>query len=165
MSLAGESLMADIDSVPCFKIGIIHIRIYGFASLSGNPGRNMQPTTVLIVDDNAEFRGRVRSLISSEKEIQVIGEAGDGEQAVLEAARLHPDIVLMDVRMPGMNGLEAARRITGESSGTQVIILSQYDIDEYKQAAIESGARDYVVKKSMVHRLIPAMRAAVSEAI
>ena len=124
----------------------------------------MQPTTVLIVDDNAEFRGRVRALLSSEKEIQVIGEAGDGEQAVLDAARLHPDIVLMDVRMPRMNGLEAARRITSESSGTQVIILSQYDIDEYKQAATESGVRDYVVKKSMMRRLIPAIRAAVSKA-
>jgi DNA-binding NarL/FixJ family response regulator len=123
----------------------------------------MQPTTVLIVDDNAEFRGRIRTLLSSEKEIQVIGEAGDGEQAVLDAARLHPDIVLMDVRMPRMNGLEAARRITSESSGTQVIILSQYDIDEYKQAATESGVRDYVVKKSMMHRLIPAIRAVVSE--
>ena len=125
----------------------------------------MQPTTVLIVDDNAEFRGRVRSLLSLEEGIQVIGEAGDGEQAVLETARLHPDIVLMDVRMPRMNGLEAARRITSESSGTQVIILSQYDIDEYKQAATESGVRDYVVKKSMMRRLIPAIRAAVSKAI
>jgi hypothetical protein len=62
-----------------------------------------------------------------------------------------------------LNGLEAPRRMTGPSSGTKVIILSQYDIDEYKQAAAESGARDYVVKKSMMHRLIPAIRAAVSE--
>jgi DNA-binding NarL/FixJ family response regulator len=123
----------------------------------------MQPTTVLIVDDNAEFRGRVRSLLSLEEGIQVVGETGDGEQAVLEAARLHPDIVLMDVRMPRMNGLEAALHITGTSSGTRVIILSQYDIDEYKQAAEDSGASGYVVKKNMMQRLIPAIRAAVSE--
>ena len=123
----------------------------------------MPTTTVLIVDDNAEFRGRVRSLLSSEEGIQVIGEAGDGEQAVLEAVRLHPNLVLMDVRMSRMNGLEATRRITGASSGTKVIILSQYDIDEYKQAAAESGVSDYVVKKSMMHRLIPAIRAALSQ--
>ena len=123
----------------------------------------MPTTTILIVDDNAEFRRRVRSLLSSEAGIQVIGEAGDGEQAVLEAARLHPNLVLMDVRMPRMNGLEAARRMTGALSGTKVIILSQYDIDEYRQAAAENGACDYVVKKSMMQRLIPAIRAAVSE--
>jgi len=121
------------------------------------------PTNVLIVDDNVGFRRHVRSLLSSEAGIQVIGEAGDGEQAVFEAARLHPNLVLMDVRMPRMNGLEAARRLIGASSGTQVIILSQYDIDEYKQAAAESGARDYVVKKSMMQKLVPAIQAAVSD--
>lgn len=123
----------------------------------------MLPTNVLIVDDNVGFRRHVRSLLSSEAGIQVIGEAGDGEQAVFEAARLHPNLVLMDVRMPRMNGLEAARRLIGASSGTQVIILSQYDIDEYKQAAAESGARDYVVKKSMMQKLVPAIQAAVSD--
>lgn len=123
----------------------------------------MLTTTVLIVDDNAEFRGRIKTLLSSENEIQIIGEAGDGEQAVLEAARLHPNVVLMDVRMPRMNGLEAARRLTGPSSDTKVIMMSQYDIEEYKQAAAASGARDYVVKKSMMQRLIPAIRAAVAE--
>ncbi len=125
----------------------------------------MLTTTVLIVDDNVEFRRRVRSLLSSEAGIHVIGEAGDGEQALFEAAKLHPNLVLMDVRMSRMNGLEAARRLIDTSTGTQVIILSQYDIDEYKQAAAESGARDYVVKKFMMHRLIPAIRAAVSETI
>jgi DNA-binding NarL/FixJ family response regulator len=126
-------------------------------------GVDVLTTTVLIVDDNAEFRGRIKTLLSSENEIQIIGEAGDGEQAVLEAARLHPNIVLMDVRMPRMNGLEAARRLTGPSSDTKVIMMSQYDIEEYKQAAAASGARDYVVKKSMMQRLIPAIRAAVAE--
>jgi DNA-binding NarL/FixJ family response regulator len=127
-------------------------------------GGEVLTTTVLIVDDNAEFRGRIKTLLSSENEIQIIGEAGDGEQAVFEAARLHPDVVLMDVRMPRMNGLEAARRMTGPSSDTKVIMMSQYDIEEIKQAR-PSGARDYVVKKSMMQRLIPAIRAAVSEAV
>jgi DNA-binding NarL/FixJ family response regulator len=127
------------------------------------PGKKMKPTTVMIVDDNAEFRGRIKTLLSSDKEIQIIGEAGDGEQAVLEAARLNPHVVVMDVRMPRMNGLEAARRLTEPSSVTKVIILSQYDIDEYKRAAAESGARDYVVKKTMMQRLIPAIHAAVAE--
>ena len=125
----------------------------------------MLTTTVLIVDDNAEFRGRIKTLLSSENEIQIVGEAGDGEQAVSEAARLHPNVVLMDVRMPRMNGLEAARRLTGPSSEMKVILMSQYDLDEYKQAAAASGARDYVVKKTMMQRLIPAIRAAVSEPV
>jgi DNA-binding NarL/FixJ family response regulator len=122
-------------------------------------------TTVLIVDDNADFRGRVRSLLSAETDFQVVGEAGDGEQAVLEAARLHPNVILMDVRMPRMNGLEAARLLTGPSSETKVIMMSQYDIEEYKLAAAACGARDYVVKKSMMQCLIPKIWAAVSEAV
>jgi DNA-binding NarL/FixJ family response regulator len=126
-------------------------------------GADVLTTTVLIVDDNAEFRGRIKTLLTSEKKIQIVGEAVDGEQAILEAVRLRPDIVLMDVRMPSMNGLEAARRLTGPSSNTKVIMMSQYDIEEYKQAAAACGACDYIVKKTMMQRLIPAISAAVSE--
>jgi DNA-binding NarL/FixJ family response regulator len=115
------------------------------------------------VDDNVEFRRRVRSLLSTEAGFEVIGEAGNGEQAVLDAARLHPNLVLMDVRMHGMNGLDAARRMTGSSSKIHVIILSQFDIDEYKRAAAEAGASGYVVKKTMMQQLIPAIKAAVSK--
>jgi DNA-binding NarL/FixJ family response regulator len=114
-------------------------------------------TTVLIADDNVDFRRRVRSFVSPDAGIQVIGEAEDGESAVHEAERLRPDVVLMDVRMPRMNGLEATRRITELACKTSVIILSQFDHDEYRQAAFASGARDFVVKKSMMSQLIPAI--------
>jgi DNA-binding NarL/FixJ family response regulator len=103
-------------------------------------------TTVLIVDDNADFRARVRIFLSTEAYIQVVSEAGDGEQALRETERLHPDLVLMDIRMPGMNGLETTRRLLGRSPVTRVILLSQYDLDAYREAAVECGARDYVIK-------------------
>jgi DNA-binding NarL/FixJ family response regulator len=114
-------------------------------------------TTVLIADDNVDFRRRVRSFVSADAGIQVIGEAEDGESAVHEVERLHPDVVLMDVRMPRMNGLEATRRIVELACQTSVIILSQFDLDEYRQAAFTSGARDFVVKKCMMSRLIPVI--------
>jgi DNA-binding NarL/FixJ family response regulator len=122
----------------------------------------MSSINVLIVDDHAEFRGRVRSLLSSEEGIQVVGEAENGEQAFIKAASLNPDLVLIDIRMPLMNGLEATRHLTSVLKTAKVIILSQYDIDEYRLAAAECGASDYVVKKFMTRRLIPAIRGAFS---
>jgi DNA-binding NarL/FixJ family response regulator len=115
-------------------------------------------TTILIVDDNVDFRKRVRSTVSPEPGLKVIGEAQDGERAVLETERLHPDVVLMDVRMPRMNGLEATRRIMERAPATRVIILSQFDIDEYRQAARSSGAADFIIKKSILNRLLPVIR-------
>lgn len=114
----------------------------------------------LIVDDDARFRRRLKQFLASVPFVDVIGEAATGQEAVAAGLELKPDLVLMDVRMPGMNGVNATRRLKDELPQTKVIVLSVYDLQEYKDAALASGASDYVVKKSMIKDLIPAIRRA-----
>jgi len=112
----------------------------------------------LIVDDNATFRRRVKEFLASEPDIEVIGEAADGQEAILKARALHPDLVLMDVRMPGTNGLDATRQLKEEMPELRVIILTIYELQEYREAALASGANGYVVKKSLIEELVPVIR-------
>jgi DNA-binding NarL/FixJ family response regulator len=114
----------------------------------------------LVVDDDVRFRRRLKQFLASVPFVDVIGEAATGQEAVARGLELKPDLVLMDVRMPGMNGVNATRRLKDELPQTKVIVLSVYDLQEYKDAALASGASDYVVKKSMVKGLIPAIRRA-----
>ena len=116
----------------------------------------------LIVDDNASFRRRVKEFLASEPDIEVIGEAADGREAILKARALHPDLVLMDVRMPGTNGLDATRQLKEEMPELRVIILTIYELQEYREAALASGANGYVVKKSLIEELVPAIRGAMT---
>jgi len=118
----------------------------------------VQVIRTLIVDDNAGFRRRVKEFLASEPDIEVIGEAADGREAILKARELQPDLVLMDVRMPGINGLEATRQLKDEMPKLEVIILTIYDLQEYREAALASGASGYVVKKSLIEELLPAIR-------
>jgi len=118
----------------------------------------VQVIRTLIVDDNARFRRRVKEFLASEPDIEVIGQAADGREAILEARELQPDLVLMDVRMPGINGLEATRQLKDEMPKLKVIILTIYDLQEYREAALASGASGYVVKKSLIEELLPAIR-------
>jgi DNA-binding NarL/FixJ family response regulator len=110
--------------------------------------------TVYIVDNDSKFRRRVKLYLSLDPRILIVGEAGDGECAVRETKKSRPDVVLMDIRLPGMNGLAAAKQIVCHSPETRVIMLTQYDLDEYRQAATECGVNGYVVKKNMIPQLI-----------
>jgi len=121
----------------------------------------MRVIRTLVVDDNADFRQRVKEFLASEPEIEVVGEAADGQEAILKARELQPDLVLMDVRMPGINGISATRQLKEEMPEVKVIMLSLFDIDEYRKAALDSGASGYVVKKNLVQELIPAIRGAL----
>jgi DNA-binding NarL/FixJ family response regulator len=112
----------------------------------------MPTIKVLIVDDNAKFIESVKKLLSNEQDIEVIGEATEGKKAILKAKELKPDIVLMDVRMPEMNGLKATRRISQIMPETKIIILTIYDIDEYRDAAINSG-QGFFMKKVEIENL------------
>jgi DNA-binding NarL/FixJ family response regulator len=114
----------------------------------------------LIVDDDASFRRRAKELLASESDIKVIGEAADGQEAILKARELKPDLVLMDVRMPGMNGVDATRQLKAEMPELQVLILTIFDVQEYREAAMASGASGYVIKKSLIEDLVPAIRGA-----
>jgi len=118
----------------------------------------MQITRTLIVDDDGSFRRRVKGLLASERDIEVIGEAADGQEAILKARELEPDLVLMDVRMPGMNGVNATRQLKNEMPELKVLILTIFDLQEYREAAMASGASGYVIKKFLIEELMPAIR-------
>ena len=116
-------------------------------------------TRILIVDDQALVRAGFRLVLESEKDFEVAGEAGDGSQAVDSARRLHPDVILMDVRMPGVDGLEATRRIlSADSTGIRIIMLTTFDLDEYVYAALQAGACGFLLKDVTPEHLIDSVR-------
>lgn len=118
----------------------------------------MQTTRTLVVDDDAGFRQRVKELLASEPDIIIVGEAADGQEAIQKARELRPDLILMDVRMPGMNGVSATRKLKEEAPDAKVIMLSVFDLPEYREAAMVSGASAYVVKKTMLADLMAEIR-------
>ena len=101
---------------------------------------------MLVVDDEALLRSAFSSLIEAQDDMEVVGVAADGQQAVELAASLMPDVVVMDVRMPVMDGIEATRRITGGRSGSRVLILTTFDLDEYVFEALRAGASGFALK-------------------
>jgi DNA-binding NarL/FixJ family response regulator len=112
---------------------------------------------VLIVDDQALVRAGFRMILDAEPEIDVVGEAADGI-AGLEAARsLRPDVVLMDIRMPELDGLEATRRMTSGGEGPRVLILTTFDLDEYVYEALRSGASGFLLKDTPPEQLVQAI--------
>ena len=114
---------------------------------------------VLIADDHTILRRGLVSLLSLNDGIQVIGEAGDGRQAVEMARQLEPDVVLMDLSMPVLNGLEATNQLKRDAPGIKVLILSAHDNDEYVAQVIRSGANGYVLKNTSPDELSQAIRA------
>jgi DNA-binding NarL/FixJ family response regulator len=115
--------------------------------------------TILLADDHVLVREGTRELLEHEEDMEVVGEAGDGEQAVRLATDLHPDVVVMDIAMPKLNGIEATKRIKGTHPETTVLILSAYDDDQYVFALLEAGAAGYLLKDVPLHELVEAIRA------
>ena len=115
---------------------------------------------VVVADDQALVRSGFTVLLSGEPDIDVVGEAGNGAEAVAVAAREHPEVLLMDVRMPVMDGLEATRRITGDESlaSTRVVILTTFDLDEYVYEALRAGASGFLLKDTLPVDLLNAVR-------
>ncbi|MDI9899853.1 response regulator transcription factor [Rhodococcus sp. IEGM 1409] len=118
------------------------------------------PITVFIADDQAMVRQGFGALLSAQPDISVIGDAPDGKIAVVEVARLRPDVVLMDVRMPEMNGLDAARQIlsAGWEPPVRVLMLTTFDIDDYVYEALSVGASGFMLKDAPAEELIRAVR-------
>lgn len=123
----------------------------------------MNSIRVLVVDDNAAFRQRVAEFLAAEPDLEVVGEAADGGEALLKARELAPDLVLMDVRMPGTNGISATRQIREQVPAVKVIVLSCFDVQEYREAAMASGASGYVFKRSLIENLLPAIKGVLKE--
>ena len=113
---------------------------------------------VLIVDDQALLRGSLRVLIETEPDLIVVGEAGTGAEAVDLVRAEGPDVVLMDVRMPGMDGIEATRRITAHEHAPKILVLTTFDLDEYVYSALRAGASGFLLKDTPPAQLLDAVR-------
>ena len=113
---------------------------------------------VALVDDQAMVRAGFRMILESEPDITVVGEAGDGRDAVDVVAHSAPDVVLMDVRMPVMDGIEATRRLVASASQARVLILTTFDLDDYVYAALRAGASGFMLKDAPAEQLINAVR-------
>ncbi len=119
----------------------------------------MAKTRVLIVDDHAILRDGIRALLALHDDLEVVGEAADGNEAIAKAKELTPDVVLMDIAMPLMDGFEATRRIRKESPNTKVLVLTQYDNREYISSCVKAGASGCIPKKAVASELFSAIRA------
>jgi NarL family two-component system response regulator LiaR len=125
-----------------------------------------EPTTVLLVDDHALVRQGVRAFLETQSDIAVIAEAESGEEAVRLATEHAPDVALVDLIMPGMDGVEATRRLKARSPSTNVVVLTSYHDDEHVFPAIQAGALSYILKEVGPNELAEAVRkAAVGEAV
>ena len=114
---------------------------------------------VLVADDQELVRTGLRTILAAQPDIEVVGEAGDGEEAVEAARRLGPDVVLMDVRMPAMDGIEATRRIVSDSSRpSRILVLTTFDVDEYVYEALRAGASGFLLKGAPTEQVIEAVR-------
>ncbi|MCP9958328.1 response regulator [Streptomyces sudanensis] len=119
-------------------------------------------TTVLIVDDQPLQRFGFRMLLESQDDMSVAGEAGTGGEAVRLVAEVRPDVVLMDIRMPGMDGIEATRRIVASGGRTRVLILTTFDLDEYAHAGLRAGASGFLLKDAQPEDVLSGVRAVAS---
>jgi DNA-binding NarL/FixJ family response regulator len=115
---------------------------------------------VALVDDQALLRAGLRALLDAEDDLEVVGEAGDGDAGVALVRELRPDVVLMDVRMPGVDGLEATRRIAGdpELAAVKVVVLTTFELDEYVFEALRAGAAGFLLKEAEPEEIVRAVR-------
>jgi DNA-binding NarL/FixJ family response regulator len=117
------------------------------------------PTEIIIVDDQELVRLGFRMVINSQSDLKVTGEAGDGAQAITAARVLRPDVMLIDVRMPHVNGVQAARQILREEPGAKIILITTFDLDDYLEAALQAGVRGFLLKDATPAQLLAAIRA------
>src|SRR5579859_2220545 len=133
------------------------------ADAASAPGRG--PTSkirVLLADDHTILRAGLRMMLDAQPDIEVIGEASDGRQALAEAQRLQPDVVLMDITMPEMNGIEATRQVKRALDSTRVLILTMHENEEYLFQVLRAGASGYILKEAASTELISAIRVVYS---
>lgn len=119
----------------------------------------MSKIRILLVDDHAVLRAGIRALLDMHPDLEVVGEAADGQQAVARVRELHPDVVLMDVGMPGLDGMAATRQIKSDCPQTRVLFLTQHENKEYVLPALKIGASGYVLKRAEGDELLTAIRA------
>ncbi|MEE8163728.1 MAG: response regulator transcription factor [Anaerolineae bacterium] len=121
----------------------------------------MRKLRILIVDDHAIVRAGIRSLLEGQPDIEVVGEAGRGDEAIEEALQLRPELVLLDIAMPGMNGIEVTRRLKKELPDLRILILTMHDDDEFFFPLLRAGASGYILKDTDPQQLLYAIRVVV----
>jgi DNA-binding NarL/FixJ family response regulator len=122
----------------------------------------MELIRVLIADDHPHFRDGLRALLLSAPDLEVVGEAGDGEEAISLAVELQPDVILMDLNMPGVEGIEATRRILRTSPHIAILVVSMFEDDDSVFAALQAGARGYLLKGALKAEILRSIRAVSS---
>lgn len=122
----------------------------------------MELIRVLIADDHTLFRSGLRALLSLFSDIEVVGEAATGEETISKAEALQPDVILMDIQMPGVNGIEATRRIMHASPNVGIIVVTMFEDDSYVFMAMRAGARGYILKEANEDEVLRAIRAVAS---
>ncbi len=118
----------------------------------------MAPTRVVLADDNQSFRGTLKAILSLQPDIEIVGEAATGREAMRQVTALHPDVLVLDIRLPDYDGLEVLRRLRQTDDQTRVVILSLWDNAEYRRTAEERGASAYVVKGAAFTQLLPVIQ-------
>ncbi|MEV7608115.1 response regulator transcription factor [Microbacterium sp. NPDC089320] len=118
-----------------------------------------EPIRLLLVDDQALIRVGFRMVLDAEDDMVVVCEAADGQDAIARASELRPDVVLMDIRMPGLDGIAATEAIVRENPATRVLVLTTFDLDDYAFGAIRAGASGFLLKDAQRHEMIAAIRA------
>jgi DNA-binding NarL/FixJ family response regulator len=121
-----------------------------------------RPIRLLIADDHPVFRQGLRAMLDSTEQFEVVGDAADGDEAVARTLELKPDVVLMDLRMPGLNGIDATRRILEQRPGVGVLVLTMFEDDDSVFAAMRAGARGYLLKGSEQDEVLRAIRSIAS---
>jgi DNA-binding NarL/FixJ family response regulator len=122
----------------------------------------MTPTRVVLVDDNHSFRGTLKAILSLQPDIEIIGEATTGREALRQVTELRPDVLVLDIRLPDCDGLEVLRQLREAGDQTRVVVLSLWDNVEYRRTAAERGASAYVVKGAAFTQLLPVIRGSVA---
>jgi DNA-binding NarL/FixJ family response regulator len=122
----------------------------------------VEPIRVLIADDHRHFREGLRALLRSTEELEVVGEAADGEETIALATELQPDVIVMDLRMPRIGGIEATRQISRRSPHISILVLSMFEDDDSLFAALQAGARGYLLKGALKTEILRAIRAVAS---
>ena len=118
-----------------------------------------RPIRIILVDDHSLVRDGIKSLLEEEEDLQVIDEASGGEEALRKAAEQHPDILIVDIRMPGLSGIETTQRLREHAPGTRALVLSMHDSDDYVLRSIEAGAYGYLLKDTSREEFIKAIHA------
>ncbi len=117
-----------------------------------------ETTRLLIVDDDPLVRSALTFMLGGQPDLEIVGEAGDGDEGLAMASRLRPDVVLMDIRMPGMNGLDATRRLMATDDPPRVLVLTTFDADEYVVEALAAGADGFLLKDTAPPQVVEAIR-------